>query len=62
MARARVQEAQPTWRKADLIRHLGEMLPDGTVLIGIETRRPVDILDGRSAESFRAWLDAPAWR
>jgi hypothetical protein len=27
-ALARVQEAQPTWRKADLIRHLGELLPD----------------------------------
>jgi hypothetical protein len=27
-ALARVQQAQPTWRKADLIRHLGELLPD----------------------------------
>ena len=27
-ALARLQEAQPTWRKADLIRHLGELLPD----------------------------------
>jgi transposase len=27
----------------------------GTVLIDIETRRPVDVLPERSAESFRAW-------
>ncbi len=43
----------------------------GTVLVDIETRRRVDILPERSAESFRAWLDAhpgaeiicrdPAW-
>ncbi|MGH3403585.1 MAG: ISL3 family transposase [Streptosporangiaceae bacterium] len=30
----------------------------GTVLADIETRRPVDVLPERSAESFRAWLDA----
>ncbi len=30
----------------------------GTVLVDIETRRPVDLLDERSAESFRAWLDS----
>jgi transposase len=29
----------------------------GTVLVNIETRRPVDVLAERSAESFRAWLD-----
>ena len=30
----------------------------GTVLIDIETRRPVDVLPERSAESLRAWLEA----
>jgi transposase len=29
-----------------------------TILVDIETRRPVDMLPERSAESFRAWLDA----
>jgi transposase len=30
----------------------------GTILIDIQTRRPVDMLPERSAESFRAWLEA----
>ena len=30
----------------------------GTILVDIEMRRPVDMLPERSAESFRAWLDA----
>ena len=30
----------------------------GTILVDIETSRPVDMLPERSAESFRAWLDA----
>ena len=35
----------------------------GTVLIDIQTRRPVDMLPERSAESFRAgWRPARAWR
>jgi transposase len=35
----------------------------GTILVDIETRRPVDMLPERSAESFRSWLDAhPAQR
>ena len=30
----------------------------GTLLVDIETRRPVDILDDRSSDSFAAWLAA----
>jgi hypothetical protein len=30
----------------------------GTLLVDVETRRPVDILDERSSESFAAWLTA----
>jgi transposase len=30
----------------------------GTILVDIETSRPVDMLPERSAESFRTWLDA----
>jgi transposase len=29
----------------------------GTLLVGVETRRPVDILPERSADSFAAWLE-----
>jgi hypothetical protein len=31
LALATLQESAPTWRKADLIRHLGELLPDNAV-------------------------------
>ena len=30
----------------------------GTLLVDVETRRPVDILDDRSSDSFAAWLAA----
>jgi transposase len=30
----------------------------GTLLVDVETRRPVDVLDDRSADSFAAWLQA----
>ena len=30
----------------------------GTLLVDVETRRPVDILDDRSADSFADWLKA----
>src|SRR6202000_3356636 len=30
----------------------------GTLPVGVETRRPVDILGDRSSDSFAAWLDA----
>jgi transposase len=30
----------------------------GTLLVDVETRRPVDILDERSSDSFAAWLSA----
>jgi transposase len=30
----------------------------GTILVDIETHRPIDMLSERSAESFRTWLDA----
>jgi hypothetical protein len=65
-ALARVQEAQPTWRKADLIRHLGELLPDNVgcrdggaaaaLLTGLADR----VLAGAAGERALA-LEAPEW-
>ena len=65
-ALARVQEAQPTWRKADLIRHLGELLPDdvacrddaaaATLLVDLAGR----VLAGGAGEQVLT-LEAPEW-
>jgi hypothetical protein len=66
LALARVQEAQPTWRKADLIRHLGELLPDdvacgddgaaAALLTGLADR----VLAGGASQRVLA-LEAPEW-
>ena len=65
-ALARLQEAQPTWRKADLIRHLGELLPDdvacrddaaaAALLIDLADR----VLAGGAGERVLT-LEAPEW-
>jgi hypothetical protein len=65
-ALARVQEAQPTWRRADLVRHLGELLPDdvacrddgvaAALLTGLADR----VLTGGTGEEVLA-LEAPEW-
>ena len=65
-ALARLQEAQPTWRKADLIRHLGELLPDdvacrddaaaAALLIDLADR----VLAGGAGEQVLT-LEAPEW-
>ena len=39
LALATLQESAATWRKADLIRHLGELLPDNTVCRDNQQRR-----------------------
>ena len=42
-ALARLQDTQPAWRKADLIRHLGELLPDDVACPDDTSRRhPAD--------------------
>ena len=65
-ALARLQEAQPTWLKADLIRHLGELLPDdvacrddaaaAALLINLAER----VLAGGAGEQVLT-LEAPEW-
>ena len=65
-ALARLQEAQPAWRKADLIRHLGELLPDdvacpddataAALLTGLADR----VLAGGAGEQVLT-LEAPEW-
>jgi len=39
---ARLQDTQPAWRKADLIRHLGELLPDDVACPDDTTRLHAD--------------------
>ena len=65
-ALARVQESQPTWRKADLIRHLGELLPDDVACRDDQTAAtlPEDlagrVLAGATSEQVIC-LEAPEW-
>jgi ATP-dependent exoDNAse (exonuclease V) alpha subunit len=65
-ALARVQEAQPTWRKADLIRHLGELLPDGvacasdTEAAALLPRLAEQALAGGAGQQVLS-LEAPEW-
>jgi hypothetical protein len=65
-ALARLQDTQPAWRKADLIRHLGELLPDdvacpddmtaAAMLTGLADR----VLAGGAGERV-LMLEAPEW-
>ncbi|MGH3274557.1 MAG: AAA family ATPase [Streptosporangiaceae bacterium] len=65
-ALARLQESQPAWRKADLVRHLGELLPDdvacpddataATLLTGLADQ----VLAGGAGERV-LMLEAPEW-
>ena len=65
-ALARVQEAKPTWRKADLIRHLGELLPDDVACrddqsaAGLLERLADRVLGGEAGQQVVA-LEAPEW-
>ena len=64
-ALARVQDAQPAWRKADLIRHLGELLPDDVACRDDQTAAALlehlasQVLAG--AEEQVVCLEAPEW-
>jgi flagellar biosynthesis GTPase FlhF len=65
-ALARLQEAQPTWQKADLIRHLGELLPDDVACrddataAALLTNLAERALAGGAGEQVLA-LEAPEW-
>ena len=65
-ALARAQDAQPTWRKADLLRHLGELLPDDVVCRDDEVavssleRLAGRVLGGGAGERVLC-LEAPEW-
>jgi len=65
-ALARVQEAQPAWRKADLIRFLGELLPDSVACPGDQAaadlleRLADQVLSGGTGQEVVA-LEAPEW-
>jgi flagellar biosynthesis GTPase FlhF len=66
LAVATVQEAQPTWRKADLIRHLGELMPDNAICADNHTAATLlehladRVLEGAAGEEVLA-LTAPEW-
>jgi hypothetical protein len=66
LALARVQEARPTWRKADLIRHLGELLPEDVACVtGAEAaqllpRLADQVLAGGAGQEVLS-LEAPEW-
>ena len=65
-ALGRLQETQPTWRKADLIRHLGELLPDDaacrddTTAAALLESLAERALGGGAAQQVLP-LEAPEW-
>jgi hypothetical protein len=65
-ALARVQQAQPTWRRGDLIRHLGELLPDDVACASdvaaaaLLPRLADQVLAGGAGEEVLS-LEAPEW-
>ena len=66
VALATLQESAPTWRKADLIRYLGELLPANTVCRGTRSaaalleQLAVRVLAGAAGEHV-VTLTAPEW-